>query len=228
MKSQQWENPDVITDLHNCSFRGSRNVLKRMLDLLCAAFGLILLSPLFTLCALLARLQSPGPAIYRAKRVGRGGRIFEMYKFRTMIMDGELVGKSLTTYEDVRITKLGHFLRWTKCDEIPQFLNVIKGDMSIVGPRPESPVYVQYYTDDQKQVLGVRPGITGPAQLANRDEEEKLKGQADPEHYYITELMPRKLEIDLRYIETRSVLVDLVWLVKSVVVILPIRKETIV
>ena len=130
----------------------------------------------------------------------------------------------MTVYGDSRITKLGQFLRWTKWDEIPQFLNVIKGDMSVIGPRPEAPEYVKYYSENQKQVLQVRPGITGPAQVANRDEEKKLKGQSDPEQYYITQLMPRKLKTDLDYIEKQSVATDLLWLIKTFFVIVISRR----
>ena len=224
MKSQQWEALDLSLDDSKLDRSIIQNVSRRLLDLTFATLSLIGLLPLVMLCALLVRIQSPGPIIYRAKRVGRGGRIFEMYKFRTMVANAESLGTGLTIYGDSRITKLGRFLRWTKWDEIPQFLNVIKGDMSIIGPRPEAPEYVEYYTKNQKQVLQVRPGITGPAQIANRDEEEKLKGHADPEQYYITQLMPRKLEIDLNYIEKHGVASDLLWLVKTFFVIVFFRK----
>jgi lipopolysaccharide/colanic/teichoic acid biosynthesis glycosyltransferase len=224
MKSQQWEALDLSLDDSKLDRSIIQNVSRRLLDLAFATLSLIGLLPLVMLCALLARIQSPGPIIYRAKRVGRGGRIFEMYKFRTMVANAESLGTGLTIYGDSRITKLGRFLRWTKWDEIPQFLNVIKGDMSIIGPRPEAPEYVEFYTKNQKQVLQVRPGITGPAQIANRDEEEKLKDHADPEQYYITQLMPRKLEIDLNYIEKQGVASDLLWLVKTFLVIVFFRR----
>ena len=224
MKSQQWEALDLSLDDSKLDRSIIQNVSRRLLDLTFATLSLIGLLPLVMLCALLARIQSPGPIIYRAKRVGRGGRIFEMYKFRTMVANAESLGTGLTIYGDSRITKLGRFLRWTKWDEIPQFLNVIKGDMSIIGPRPEAPEYVEFYTKNQKQALQVRPGITGPAQIANRDEEEKLKDHADPEQYYITQLMPRKLEIDLNYIEKQGVASDLLWLVKTFFVIVFFRR----
>jgi lipopolysaccharide/colanic/teichoic acid biosynthesis glycosyltransferase len=137
-----------------------------------------------------------------------------------MVVNADAVGLSLTTYRDSRITMVGRFLRWTKLDEIPQLLNVIRGDMSIVGPRPEAPAYVQYYTERQKQVLRVRPGMTGPAQVVNRNEEEKLKEQLHPEHYYITQLMPKKLEIDLQYLESQSIISDLLWMIKTFFVII--------
>ena len=219
MKSQRWEALDLSVDGDKLDRSVFQNASKRLLDVTCATLGLIGLFPLVMLSALLARIQSPGPIIYRAKRIGRGGRIFEMYKFRTMVANAESLGSGLTVYGDSRITKLGQFLRWAKWDEIPQFLNVIKGDMSIIGPRPEAPEYVKYYTENQKLVLQVRPGITGPAQVANRDEEKKLKGQSDPEQYYVTRLMPRKLKIDLDYIEKQSVATDLLWLFKTFLVI---------
>ena len=224
MKSQQCEALDLSLGGGKLGRTIFQSASKRLLDVTCATLGLISLLPLVMLCALLARIQSPGPITYRAKRVGRGGRIFEMYKFRTMVADAESLGAGLTVYGDSRITRLGRFLRWTKWDEIPQFFNVIKGDMSIIGPRPEAPEYVKYYTENQKQVLQVRPGITGPAQVANRDEEKKLKDQTNPEQYYITQLMPRKLEIDLTYIEKQSVASDLLWLVKTFFVIVFARR----
>ena len=204
-------------------FRESR--AKRIFDLLFAIKALTLLAPLFLFGMVIAKLQSPGPVFYKARRVGRGGQIFEMYKFRTMVVKADTLGTSLTTYRDSRITWLGRFLRWTKLDELPNLINVIKGDMSLIGPRPEAPMYVQHYTEHQRQVLKVRPGITGPAQIANRNEEEKLKGQAQPELYYITKLMPKKLALDLQYVETRTLASDMLWLVKTFWAIIFPRKE---
>ena len=224
MKSQQWEVPDLSVDGSKPDRSIFQNVSKRLLDIILATVGSICLLPLAILCASLARIQSPGPIIYKAKRVGRGGQIFEMYKFRTMVAHAESLGAGLTIYGDSRITKIGRFLRWTKWDELPQFLNVIKGDMSVIGPRPEAPEYVEYYTERQKQALAVRPGITGPAQIANRDEEKKLMDKVDPEQYYITELMPKKLEMDLEYIEKQNVFTDLLWLVKTPFVIVFSRR----
>jgi lipopolysaccharide/colanic/teichoic acid biosynthesis glycosyltransferase len=157
---------------------------------------------------------------YKAKRVGKGGNIFEMYKFRTMIANADSIGGSLTTYRDARVTPIGRFLRWTKLDELPNLINVIKGEMSLIGPRPEASVYVKYYTETQRRVLQVKPGMTGPSQLANRDEEEKLKGQPDAEHYYITELMPKKLDLDLHYVATQSIGSDIGWLLKTLWVLI--------
>ena len=189
--------------------------IKRTFDVVFATIAFLLLAPLFLLGSLLAKLQSRGPVFYKSKRVGKDEVVFEMYKFRTMVVNADTLGGSLTTYRDTRITRIGRFLRWTKIDELPNLINVIKGEMSLIGPRPEAPDYVKHYTEGQKQVLLVKPGMTGPSQLANRDEEEKLKGQQDAEHYYITELMPKKLTLDLHYVATQSIATDIRWLIKT-------------
>ncbi|MCG9133950.1 sugar transferase [Candidatus Poribacteria bacterium] len=193
---------------------------KRTFDIVFAIIALLLLSPLFLLGSLLAKFQSKGPVFYKAKRVGKDEASFEMYKFRTMVVNADTLGGSLTTYRDTRITSIGRFLRWTKLDELPNLINVIKGEMSLIGPRPEAPDYVKYYTKIQKQVLQVKPGMTGPSQLANRDEEAKLKGQQDAEHYYITELMPKKLALDLHYVATQNIASDIGWLLKTLWVVI--------
>ncbi|RKU13095.1 hypothetical protein C6503_16225 [Candidatus Poribacteria bacterium] len=205
---QTIDTPDVIIE-------PKRAWTKRTFDLGFAMIAFLLLFPLFLLGSLLAKLQSKGPVFYKAKRVGKDEILFEMYKFRTMVVNAETLGGSLTTYRDTRITSIGRFLRWTKLDELPNLINVIKGEMSLIGPRPEAPDYVKHYTEIQKQVLQVKPGMTGPSQLANRDEEEKLKGQQDAEHYYITELMPKKLALDLHYVATQSIASDIGWLLKT-------------
>lgn len=193
---------------------------KRALDVLFSLIGLLILLPFFLLGGILAKAQSKGPTFYKAKRVGKGGAIFEMYKFRTMVANADSIGSSLTTYRDARVTRIGRFLRCTKLDELPNLINVIKGEMSLVGPRPEAPAYIKHYTETQRQVLQVKPGMTGPSQLANRDEEEKLKGQSDAEHYYIKELMPKKLDLDLNYVATQRTLSDIGWLLKTLWVII--------
>ena len=210
---QTVDTPDVIIEPKRISG-------KRTFDLAFAIIALLLLSPIFLLGSLLAKFQSKGPVFYKAKRVGKDEVVFEMYKFRTMVVNADTLGGSLTTYRDTRITPIGRFLRWTKLDELPNLINVIKGEMSLIGPRPEAPDYVKYYTEVQKQVLQVKPGMTGPSQLANRDEEEKLKGQQDAEHYYITELMPKKLALDLHYVATQSIASDIGWLLKTVWVVI--------
>lgn len=210
---QTVDTPDVIIEPKHASG-------KRTFDLVFAIITLLLLSPLFFVGSLLAKLQSKGPVFYKAKRVGKDEAVFEMYKFRTMVVNADTLGGSLTTYRDTRITSIGRFLRWTKLDELPNLINVIKGEMSLIGPRPEAPDYVKHYTEVQKQVLQVKPGMTGPSQLANRDEEVKLKGQQDAEHYYITELMPKKLALDLHYVATQSIASDIGWLLKTIWVVI--------
>ena len=204
-----------IVNLQDVIIAPKRAWVKRTFDLGFAMIALLLLAPLFFLGSLLAKLQSKGPVFYKAKRVGKDETLFEMYKFRTMVVNADTLGGSLTTYRDTRITPIGRFLRWTKLDELPNLINVIKGEMSLIGPRPEAPNYVKHYTEIQKQVLQVKPGMTGPSQLANRDEEQKLKGQQDAEHYYITELMPKKLALDLHYVATQSIASDIGWLLKT-------------
>jgi lipopolysaccharide/colanic/teichoic acid biosynthesis glycosyltransferase len=191
-------------------------MLKRSFDILTSLIAFILLSPLFLIIAIIIKLTSPGPVFYKGKRTRKGGEIFLMHKFRSMIADADKIGSDLTKYGDNRITGIGKFLRKTKIDELPNLIDVLKGDMSIVGPRPESPSYTQYYDERQKKALHVRPGITGLAQLQNRREELKLKDQADPDAYYIHELMPKKLEIDLYYVENRNFLMDIKIILKTV------------
>jgi lipopolysaccharide/colanic/teichoic acid biosynthesis glycosyltransferase len=197
-------------------------MLKRFFDILTSLIAFILLSPLFLIITVIIKLTSPGPVFYKGKRVGRGGEIFLMHKFRSMIVNADKIGSDLTKYGDNRITGIGKFLRKTKIDELPNLIDVIKGDMSIVGPRPESPSYTQYYNERQKKALQVRPGVTGLAQLQNRREELKLKDQTDPDAYYIQELMPKKLEIDIYYVENRNFLLDLKIILKT---FLPIREK---
>jgi lipopolysaccharide/colanic/teichoic acid biosynthesis glycosyltransferase len=181
---------------------------KRALDLLISILGLLLLSPLLLLLALWIKLDSRGPVLYRGKRVGKDGRPFVMYKFRTMVLGAERTGPAVTYKDDPRITKAGRFLRRTKLDELPQFFNVLRGQMSLVGPRPEDPSYVAFYTPEQRLVLSVKPGITGRTQLQYRDEASLLDGEGVDEEY-VTRLMPQKLKLDLEYVRTRSLLLDL-------------------
>jgi lipopolysaccharide/colanic/teichoic acid biosynthesis glycosyltransferase len=146
-------------------------MLKRLFDIISSLIALILLSPLFLFLSVMIKLSSPGPVFYKGKRVARGGGVFFMHKFRSMVANADKLGTDLTKHEDQRITKIGKFLRSTKLDELPNLIDVLNGDMSIVGPRPESPSYAQHYNERQKKVLDVRPGITGLAQLENRRED---------------------------------------------------------
>jgi lipopolysaccharide/colanic/teichoic acid biosynthesis glycosyltransferase len=189
-------------------------MLKRPFDLLASAIGLVFLSPLFALIALLIRLSSPGPIFYRARRVGRCGREFTLYKFRSMVANADRQGPGITTAGDPRVTPIGRVLRRTKLDELPQLWNVLRGDMSLVGPRPEDPRYVALYTPEQRRVLDVRPGITSLASIEYRHEEAVLRGP-DWEQRYIREVMPAKLTIDLRYVQQATLFTDLLIILRT-------------
>jgi lipopolysaccharide/colanic/teichoic acid biosynthesis glycosyltransferase len=183
------------------------NLLRRLLDVLASLVGLLLLSPLFLLLAILIRLDSAGPIFYRAQRVGKDGVLFYLYKFRSMKDGADKQGPGITAAGDSRVTRIGRFLRRTKLDELPQLINVLKGEMSLVGPRPEDPRYVALYTPEQRRVLAVRPGITSAASLQYRHEEEMLSGM-DWETIYCQEVMPAKIALDLAYLQMRTVWTD--------------------
>lgn len=178
-------------------------MFKRLFDVLASGIALLILSPLFLILGVAVKLGSPGPVFYLATRIGQNGKPFKLYKFRSMVVDADKHGPGITTAGDSRITPIGRFLRRTKLDELPQLLNVFKGDMSIVGPRPEDPRYVALYTPDQRAVLRVRPGITSLASVQYRNEENLLTGE-DWETVYISRIMPEKLTIDLEYSQRAS------------------------
>lgn len=184
-------------------------MLKRAFDMAFSLVLLVLLLPLLLVFALAVALTSPGGAFFRQVRVGRGGREFRLLKFRSMRPGSEAKGQLTIGGRDPRITGVGYFLRKTKLDELPQLWNVLIGDMSVVGPRPEVPKYVALYTEEQRHVLNVRPGITGMASIDYIDENELLARAADPEKAYVEEVMPAKLALDLRYVRERSLLLDL-------------------
>jgi lipopolysaccharide/colanic/teichoic acid biosynthesis glycosyltransferase len=174
-------------------------MLKRLFDITASGLGLLALAPVMLAVALLVKLTSPGPVFYRATRIGRHGRPFTLLKFRSMVVGADRLGPRITSVDDPRITRVGRFLRRTKLDELPQLINVLRGEMSIVGPRPEDPCYVALYTDEQRRVLSVRPGITSLASVKYRDEEGMLAGM-DVERYYVECVLPAKLAIDLEYV----------------------------
>ncbi len=183
---------------------------KRLFDLLLAAAGLVLLSPLLLAIAVAVRLDSPGPALFRQERVGRGGRLFRIHKFRTMVADAPQRGPGLTIGEDARITRVGRFLRAKRLDELPQLIDVLRGDMSLVGPRPELPRYVAHYPPAlRERVLAVRPGITDPSSLDHLDEAERLAAAADPEREYVERILPAKLSAAADYADRASLATDL-------------------
>jgi len=179
--------------------------MKRLMDIVLATVGLVLAAPLLAAIAVLVRLKDGPPVIYRATRVGQHGQLFSLFKFRTMIPSE---GSSVTVWADPRVTSLGRKLRRHKLDELPQLLNVLRGEMSFVGPRPEDPEYVAIYTDGQRRVLSVKPGITGVAALEYSDEESLLKG-GDWEEAYRERIMPAKLRLEIAYIARRSIWTDL-------------------
>ncbi len=183
---------------------------KRMLDLAVAACGLVLLAPFFAAAALWIRLDSPGPALFRQERVGRGGTTFRIHKFRTM-RDGAMdAGPAITVGADPRISRAGAFLRRHKLDELPQLIDVLRGDMSLVGPRPELPRYVATYPPALRdKVLSVRPGITDLASLEYRDEGERLARASDPEREYREVVLPAKLRLAAEYVDRATMASDL-------------------
>lgn len=184
-------------------------MLKRCFDLLSSALALLVLLPLLLLIALAVLLSSPGGALFAQRRLGRDGSEFSLLKFRSMRPGSEAKGQITMGGRDPRITGIGYFLRKTKLDELPQLWNVLVGDMSVVGPRPEVPKYVALYTEEQRAVLRLRPGITSLASIAYIDENEVLGRSADPERTYIEEVMPAKLSLDLRYVREQSFGLDL-------------------
>lgn len=187
---------------------GKEPVAKRVFDIILSVMAFMLLSPLYALTALAIFSQRNGPILYRGERVGKDGVPFYILKFRTMVADAEKRGGSCTADDDPRVTRLGAFLRKCKLDEIPQFLNVLAGDMSLVGPRPEVRKYVDMYRGDEKLILTVRPGITDWASIWNSDEGSVLKGAKDPELAYEELLRPTKIRLQLRYVREYSVFID--------------------
>jgi lipopolysaccharide/colanic/teichoic acid biosynthesis glycosyltransferase len=188
---------------------------KRLFDFAVALIGLILLAPVLLVVCLLIKLDSPGPAFYKGDRMGKNGEPFKMFKFRTMVVNADQVGPALTHGGDPRVTRLGRVLRKWKLDEIPQLLNVLRGEMSLVGPRPESPGYVKHYTPEQTKVLQVKPGVTGLTQVRYRNEEALLGHCANPEADYIEKIMPHKLALDLEYIQKQSLAFDIALILRT-------------
>lgn len=173
--------------------------------------------------ALLIKLDSPGPVFYRGVRVGKNGVLFKIFKFRTMVVDSEKIGGPSTSDDDPRITKIGKFIRDYKLDELPQLINVFKGEMSIVGPRPEVPMEVKTYTEEEKKVLLVRPGITDWASLTFHNEGEILKGSSNPHETYRKKIRPEKLRLALRYVNENSLLIDFKIILRTLVTLVETR-----
>lgn len=189
--------------------------MKRTFDIIASGLGLLFLSPLFIILAIWIKSDSKGPVFYKQVRVGRYNKDFYLYKFRSMYLDSDKKGLITIGNKDPRVTKSGYFIRKYKLDEFPQLINVFKGDMSLVGPRPEVRKYVDLYTSDQLQVLSVRPGITDLASIRYRNENEILEKAVNPDQYYIDVVMQDKLNINMEYVKSYSFLNDIKLIFKT-------------
>ena len=198
---------------------------KRALDLAVAISAAVLLAPLFIAIAVWIKFDSRGPVFFLQERVGQFGRLFRILKFRTMIAEAAANGPLITVGADRRITRSGRLLRKYKFDELPQLFNIIKGEMSLVGPRPEVPRYVELYTEEQRRILALKPGLTGSASITFNDESETLSRQKDPESFYCEHLIPTKIREDLSYSRRATVLSDCAMVVKTLVRIFINQKD---
>ncbi len=183
--------------------------MKRLFDILASGFGLILLSPVFLIMSIVITFDSPGGVFFRGPRVGKNGKVFRIFKFRSMLKDCEGKGKWNVGDNDNRITKTGHFLRKTKLDEIPQLINVFLGNMSFVGPRPELQIYVDMYSDEEKKILDLKPGITDYASMVNIAQFETFTKAVDPDEAYLKYIRPLKLKLQLYYRDNNSFFGDI-------------------
>lgn len=199
-------------------------MLKRGFDLIVALVGLVFVTPLMALIAASIKLDSSGPVFYRGVRVGRFGKAFRIYKFRSMVSNAEKIGGPSTAGGDTRITTVGELMRQFKLDELPQLINVVKGEMSFVGPRPEVQMYVAMYTEEEKKILSVRPGITDWASLWNSDEGAILAGSPDPEKTYLEKIRPEKIRLQLEYLRRRSFWTDLTIIFQTIAAVIFRRK----
>lgn len=195
-----------------------KNWKKRTFDIVFSLLGVVLALPLFLIISILILMDSPGRILFRQRRVGQDGKLFNILKFRTMSHSDK--GSLLTLAEDDRITKVGRFLRKTKLDELPQLLNVLKGDMSFVGPRPEVPYFVAKYTDSQREILKAKPGITDLASIEYRDESELFSEDVDAESFYVEQIMPKKIELNKEYLKNMSLKTDVGIILKTLKVII--------
>jgi lipopolysaccharide/colanic/teichoic acid biosynthesis glycosyltransferase len=189
---------------------------KRLFDIIFSLIGIILSSPFLLLFVILIKLESPGPAFYTGSRVGKDGKTFKMFKFRSMVMNADKLGGPSTSADDPRLLKIGKFLRRYQMDELPQFINILKGEMSFVGPRPEVPSEVERYSrEDRDTILSVKPGLTDLATLEDVHEEEILRGAADPHEAYRRLIQPKKIELAKKYVRTRSFWLDIKIILKT-------------
>src|SRR5919109_594973 len=199
---------------------GKKAIMKRAFDIIAASVGLVLLAPLLLVVSLLIKLDSPGPVLFRQERMGRGFQPFRIYKFRTMVQDAPGQGGMITFGGDPRITRLGQVLRTTKIDELPQLINVLRGEMSFVGPRPEVRLYVELFREDYVEILKVLPGITDLASLQFRHEAELLRRSKDPEEEYVKRVLPEKIRLAKEYISRSSFRFDVMLILKTVLSVL--------
>ena len=199
--------------------------MKRAFDILFSALGLVVLSPLLLLLVMAVKLSSRGPVCFRQQRIGQAGQPFRIVKFRSMIVDADKFGLSVTRAGDTRVTRVGRLLRKFKLDELPQLWNVLVGDMSFVGPRPEVPRYVAQYTAEQQQVLALKPGITDLATLEFRNEEELLRTAADTEAFYLEHCVPRKIALNLAYAQRANLWEDVKIILRTLFPALPLRSR---
>lgn len=192
-------------------------MIKRLFDVLFSVFGLIITSPVLTIVALAIKISSPGPVFYRGLRIGRYGKPFKIYKFRTMVFGAEEMGGPSTPNDDPRLTKIGKFLKRFQLDELPQLINVLKGEMSFVGPRPEVKIYVDMLDEKEKKaIFSIRPGITDFSSLWNFHEGEVLKGSPDPEKTYQEKIRPEKIRLQIKYIRERNFWLDLKIILRTI------------
>jgi len=190
--------------------------MKRAFDFTVSALGLLILGPFFGLVAILIKLDSVGPVFFKQERIGQGFRPFCIYKLRTMFQGAHRKGPLVTAGKDSRVTRVGAILRRTKLDELPQLINVLKGEMSIVGPRPEVRKYVEIFQQDFEEILRIKPGITDLASLKYRHETDLLGQSANPEEQYVTQILPDKIELAKEYLRTSSLLVDMRVITKTI------------
>ena len=193
-------------------------MVKKLFDIIASFIGLILTSPLLLIVAILIKLDSRGPVFYKGERIGKGGKPFRIFKFRTMVQNAEKLGGPSTAGDDPRLLKIGLFLKKYQLDELPQLINGLKREMSFVGPRPEVKMYVDMMTDEEKKfILSVKPGMTDLASLWNFHENEVLKGSSDPEKTYQEKIRPEKIRLQMEYVKNRSFLLDLKIVIKTII-----------
>ena len=211
------KNMDIAAVLEK---RKPQLMLKRLMDVVISGGALLVIWPVLLAIAAAIKIDDPGPVFYRQVRVGKDGKEFRIYKFRTMVVDADKKGLQITVGRDNRITRVGALLRKTKLDELAQLINVFTGEMSFVGPRPEVPKYVNMYTPYQRQVLLVRPGITDYASIAYRNENDLLEGAEDPERMYIEKIMPDKIELNMKYLREISPIADIRLILSTIVAVI--------